>query len=143
MKNKKTGFIRCKEPEEKKVKDIMSYGIPEVPEYSTVADVAKILINENALGVVVTNDKNDPLGAVSEIDIPKAFGRDFSRVKVTEIMSSPAKTIGMDESVKKAEEMMKNKNVHCLIVVDKKKRANGVVSVGDIIRKGSKTKVKL
>lgn len=120
--------------EDKKVKDIMTYGAITIPDDSKVIDVVRILVEAHVHGVVVTNEKNEPLGAVSEIDIPKAFGRDFSEVKVTEIMSSPVKTISMEKTVKEAGEIMRDKHVHRLIVVDENNRIRGILSVTDIIK---------
>lgn len=123
-----------KKIEDKKVKDIMTYGIITIPEDSKVIDVVRIFVEASVHGVVVMNEKNEPLGAVSEIDIPKAFGRDFSKVRVTEIMSSPVKTINMEKTIKEAGEVMKDKHVHRLMVVDENNRIRGILSVSDIMK---------
>ncbi len=120
--------------EETKVKDIMTYGAITVPENTTVIEAVHILVEGGVHGVVVVNQRREPVGVVSEADIPKAFGRNFEDVKVTEIMHSPPEVIEIDKKVKYATEIMKNKHIHRLIVVDDSKEMRGILSLTDVIR---------
>lgn len=119
--------------EETKVKDIMTYGVVTVPEDTTVMEAINILVDAYVHGIVVTNQENDPVGVVSEADIPKAFGKNFNEVKITEIMHSPPEVIEMNKSVKEAGEIMQNKHIHRLIVIDENKKMKGILSLTDII----------
>ena len=120
--------------ENKKVKDVMTYGVVAIPEDSSVMDVARIFVEANVHGVVVMSNRNEPLGVISELDLPKAFGKDFRQVNVKEIYNTPISTVNMDESIKKAGEIMKEKHIHRLIVVDENNRIRGVLSISDIIK---------
>lgn len=119
--------------EEQKVEDLMTHGVIIVPKEAMVIDVVGILVEGNVHGVIVTDDSNEPVGVVSEIDIPKAFGEDFSKTPVTQIMSTSISTIGMDEKIEKAGEIMKNKGIHRLIVVDEKGKMRGILAMWDIV----------
>ncbi|MDI6729924.1 MAG: CBS domain-containing protein [Candidatus Altarchaeum sp.] len=120
--------------EETKVKHIMTYGAITVPENTSVIEVVNILVEGGVHAIVVMNQRREPIGVVSEADIPKAFGRNFDDVQVTEIMSAPPETIEMDKFVKYAGEIMKNKHIHRLIVVNSSKEMKGILSLTDIIR---------
>lgn len=120
--------------EETKVKDIMTYGAITVPENTSVIEVINILVDGGVHAIVVVNQRREPIGVVSEADIPKAFGRNFDEVKVIEIMHSPPEVIEMNKSVKDAGEIMRNKHIHRLIVIDDSKEMRGLLSLTDIIR---------
>lgn len=120
--------------EERKVVDLMTHGVIIVPKGAMVIDVIGILVEGNVHGVIVTDDSNEPVGVISEIDIPKAFGEDFSKTPVTKIMSTSISTIGPDEKIEKAGEIMKNKGIHRLIVVDGEGRMRGILAMWDIVR---------
>jgi len=49
-------------------------------------------------------------------------------------MSSPPVTIEMDKTVKDACEIMKNKHIHRIIVIDTNKNMRGIISLTDIMR---------
>ncbi|CEG11759.1 putative Inosine-5'-monophosphate dehydrogenase [groundwater metagenome] len=120
--------------EETKVKDIMTYGAITVPENTSVMEAVNILVDGGVHGIVVINQRREPIGVVSEADIPKAFGRNFDDVQVTEIMYSPPEVIEMNKSVKDAREIMQNRHIHRLIVTDDSKEMRGILSLTDIIR---------
>ena len=119
--------------EDKKVRDLMTYGVVTIPEYSKVAGVVDVLVEGHVHGIVVTNKKSDMEGVISEIDITKACDKNFEEIKVIDIMSSPVKTIGIDESIRAAGEIMKNERINRLVVVDENKKMRGILSVTDII----------
>jgi len=123
-----------KKIEETRVKDIMTYGTITVPENTTIIEAVYILVESNVHAVVVVNQRREPIGIVSEADISKAFGRNFEDVKVTEIMHSPPEVVEMNQTIKHASELMKNKHIHRLIVVDDSKEMRGVISLTDIMR---------
>ncbi len=123
-----------KKIEETKVKDIMTYGAITVPENTSVIEVVNILVEGNVHAIVVINQRHEPIGVVSEADIPKAFGGNFDDIQVTEIMHSPPEVIEMNKSVKDAGEIMQNRHIHRLIVTDDSKEMRGVLSLTDMIR---------
>jgi predicted transcriptional regulator len=119
--------------EDRRVKDLMTHGVIMVPEEATVIDVVGILVEGNVHGVIVTDESNEPCGVVSEIDIPKGFGKDFTKTPITQIMSRTIFTIGMDERIEKAGEIMMDKSILRLIVVDEEGRMYGILTLRDIV----------
>lgn len=119
--------------ENKKVKDLMTYGVISIPSDSTIVELINVFAVGNVHGVIV-RENDIPVGFVSDIDITKAFGKDLNEVKVKEIMSSPLLKINMNEKVGDATKIMKMKNCHRLAVVNDKGDIIGVFSITDIIR---------
>jgi len=120
--------------EDKKVKDLMTYGAIAIPEYSKVIDAVGILVEGCVHAAVVTGKNCVMAGVVSEIDITRAYGRNFEEIEVKDIMSSPVKTIGMDNTIREAGEIMRDGLIDRLVVVDENKRMRGILSVTDIIK---------
>jgi len=123
-----------KKIEETKVRDIMTFGTITVPENTTIIEAVYILVEGSIHAVVVVNQRREPVGVISETDIPKAFGRNFDDVKVTEIMHPSPEVIEMDKTIKYASEVMRNRHIHRLIVVDDCKEMRGILSLTDMIK---------
>lgn len=126
--------VNEKKIEEKTVRDLMTFGTITLPKNAAVIEAVDLLVEGNIHGIVVVDERREPIGVISEADISKALGRNFEDVNVTEIMHSPIETIGMDETIKNAAEIMKSKHIHRLIVIDDSKQMRGVLSLTDIIR---------
>jgi len=120
--------------EDKKVRELMTYGVVTVPEYAKVINVVKILTEGYVHGVVVVGKEGKATGVISEIDISKAFGHEFGEVTAREIMSKPVKTIDVNATVVDAAKIMREGGVDRLIILDKKGFPRGILSVTDIIR---------
>ena len=121
--------------EDKKVKELMTHGVITMPGYSKVIDAISVLVEGHVHGVVITSKQNEMLGIVSEIDIVKAYGHDFEDADVRDIMSSPVRTVGMEDTINDASEIMKNEGIDRLLVVDERGRMRGILSLTDIINK--------
>gem|GEM_PF-804619 len=119
--------------EDKRVRDLMTHGVVTVPEYAKVINVIKILNEGHVHGVVVVGKEGKAVGVISEIDIPKAFGKDLGRITAKEIMSSPVKTIDVNSSILDATKIMKKKNIDRLFILDKKGFPRGIISITDVI----------
>ncbi|ODS42074.1 MAG: hypothetical protein MSIBF_01655 [Candidatus Altiarchaeales archaeon IMC4] len=119
--------------EEKKVSELMTHGTVSVPLDDTVADVVRVLAEGRVHGVVVTSKTGEAVGVISEIDIVKALGRDFNKIKVQEIMTPDVVFVSPQMSVKEAAGIMAQKHISRLFVVDEKKRPRGVFSITDLI----------
>ena len=101
------------------VKDFMSGDIVTVEVEMSVAEASK-KIAENPRGYAIALDGGQPAGMVTEQDVVKkvvAEGLDPSETKVSQVMSSPLITVDLEEELMKAAEIMKNKNVRKLPVV--------------------------
>ena len=119
--------------EEKKVKDLMTHGVVTVPNYKKVINVIKILREGRVHAVMVVGEEGKAVGVISEIDIPKAFGKDLNEISVKEIMSSPVKTIDINASIIEATKIMMEKGIERLFILYENGFPRGVISITDVI----------
>lgn len=115
------------------VKDLMTYGVITVPVTDTVTEVIQVLVEGHVHGVAVISEKNEPIGIISEIDIVKAFGKDFNEVTAKDIMSGHVESVDMNIKIKDAATVMKERGFNRLLVVDDKKVLRGILSLTDIV----------
>lgn len=113
------------------------------------------LIEENRISAVpIVDQQGIPIGIVSETDLllkqrrPELeSSRDLLRVQkrrherakaagtvASEVMTSPAITVGSDTSLSRAARLMQERNVRRLVVVDERGRIAGIVSRSDLLQ---------
>ncbi len=127
--------------QELQVKDVMTRGIITIDEDAAVKQAAEILADYDISGLVVTSGNGELAGILSEIDVMKVFNEDLEKITVKEIMHSPVITINKEDSLSKASQVMKENNIHRLVVQikaegkqGKKFTPAGIISLSDIIR---------
>jgi len=104
------------------VSDMMSKNLELVEVMTSVMEAARKMKEKNVSSLVVVDNEKSPLGIVTERDlVRKACVNDIrtSAINVNEIMSSPIITIDSSSSALEAVDMMVQKNVRHLLVVDK------------------------
>jgi CBS domain-containing protein len=104
------------------------------PEHS-VADVAALLTNKKVGVAVVCDAKGKLVGVLSERDIVKGlsqYGKAALEMPVRNIMSSPVVTCGPSDSVKAVMEVMTERRIRHLPVIDRDELL-GIVSIGDAV----------
>ncbi|MEN3047477.1 MAG: CBS domain-containing protein [Candidatus Caldarchaeales archaeon] len=102
-----------------RVRDVMETDVPTMEADATVMEAVKRMVAENVWSFLVTK-KGLPVGVVTERDILRrciSKGHSLS-MRLEEIMSSPIITIGPDEPIGKALQLMAEKNVRRLYVVE-------------------------
>jgi CBS domain-containing protein len=105
------------------ISDMMSKNLELVEVMTSVMEAARKMKEKNVSSLVVIDNEKRPLGIVTERDlVRKACVNDIrtSVINVNEIMSSPIITIDSSSSALEAVDMMLQKNVRHLLVVDKK-----------------------
>lgn len=118
-----------------KVKLIMSTPIilkPQAPLYKA----AQMMADEGIGSVIITDEKNNAIGIVTDRDIVTrgiAYGYSVHE-PVKTIMSKRLHTINENESVSMALFLMAMHQVRRLVVVDDYSKLAGVVSLGDIAK---------
>jgi CBS domain-containing protein len=121
---------------EVKVKDVMSSPVITVGESESAAAVSQLMVKHNVGSVIVVSKKKDPLGIITERDIVKRVASKNlvpAKVKASEIMSKPLKTIGLTTEITDAMKRMRASRVERLAVLDGGKLV-GIVSTSDILR---------
>ncbi|MBZ9645619.1 CBS domain-containing protein [Streptomyces sp. PSKA30] len=117
------------------VRDVMTAPPVEVSPHAYVADVARRMRDEDIGAVVVTEDGH-PRGLVTDRDLTVrilAEGGDVAGKRVQEACSAELVTVTPDDPVDRAVDLMREKAVRRLPVVDPERDCVvGIVSLGDL-----------
>lgn len=115
-----------------KVHDVMDTNIVYIDADKTCIDAMNSMIKNKVWSVIVTKE-DLPVGVVTERDIIRRVlvkGMDVNKVHLEEIMSSPLITIGPDEPIAHAMELMATKDIRRVYVVEKGKIIGRVTQTG-------------
>lgn len=94
------------------------------------------LLRDREIGSVIIVDRDKVVGIATERDLVRrllAEGRDPKTVKVGDVMSSPAISIDPDRDVVDAAQLMKQKGISRLIVMERDKLV-GIITSDDLAR---------
>jgi len=95
-----------------------------------------LILKKNAIDDDKSDDKK-PIGIVTERDIVRLMGSSdvsLDNISVGELMSSPLITINPNNSIKDAIEIMQQKDIRRLPVVDNKGKMVGIITDKDVFR---------
>jgi len=118
-----------------KVEDVMVKEVITIDEDSTVKDAADVM-NKFEIGCVIAVRKGKAMGILTERDLLKrvvAEGKDASKIKVKDIMTSPLVVAEPSMDLAEAVKLMFQMKIKKLPVVDGK-RLVGLISLTDIAR---------
>jgi signal transduction histidine kinase/CBS domain-containing protein/ActR/RegA family two-component response regulator len=116
-------------------KDVMSEDVLTVPANASVVSAAKVMAQSSISCVVVVNNEA-VVGILTETDmLRKVAGqnKDFDKIQVTEIMSSPVIGIPPELPVLDVSRIMNEKHIRRLVVIDKGRLA-GIITQTDMVR---------
>jgi len=125
-----------------KVRDVMTPNPVALPSSASVSDAAKAMRDSN-IGAVVVDDGNAICGIVTDRDVVVraiAAGKDPNKVKLEEICSRELTGLSPDDGLDRAVQIMKDKAIRRLPVVDGT-RAVGIVSLGDLAQRLDRSSV--
>ena len=116
------------------VNEIMSKNVLTLDKSTSIQEAAQKMHKLN-IGCAVVTDGTNPLGIVTERDfVTKVAGEGRPLfTEICEIMSSPLITIGPEETIWEASEMMKQKTIHKLPVKENEQIV-GIVTTTDIVK---------
>jgi CBS domain-containing protein len=124
------------------IKDVMT-DRPMCCKPADKIDVVARLMMENDIGEIPVCDEGRIVGVITDRDITcrvVAVGRTPEAVRVSEVMTKNVVTINEDATLEEAFDLMKEKLVRRLPVVDKGK-VIGIVSQADMVAKSPTFKV--
>jgi CBS domain-containing protein len=126
-----------------KVKEIMTRTPATCTEDSSLQDVARTMVGRDcgAVPVVGTSGKN-PVGIITDRDMvvrAVAEGKNPLALKVRDCMTTPAITIKEDASLDDCTDLMEDKKVRRMAVVDNSGALVGIVAQADVARHASRT----
>ncbi|MBX6312212.1 MAG: CBS domain-containing protein [Isosphaeraceae bacterium] len=117
-----------------KVRDIMTRQVEVIPPDAPVQEAAeKMRVLD--VGPLPVCDGDRLVGMVTDRDITvraTAEGRDPYSTKVREVMSADVIYCFEDEDIERAAQLMKDKQIRRLAVLDRNQRLVGIVSLGDL-----------
>jgi len=111
-----------------RVRDVMTSDVTAVPPGESLKDVAKLMLERRVSGVPVVDAEGDVLGVVSETDLLSHHGH-----VAGEAMTSPAVTIAPARPLAVAADLMIERGVNRLPVVDAGKLV-GILTRADLVR---------
>ena len=116
------------------VNQVMSKNVLTAEKSTSLQDAAQKM-NRLDVGCVVVTENSKPIGIITERDFVTkvaAEGRPLF-TEISEVMSSPLITIDPEETIWEASEIMKEKLIHKLPVIEND-RILGVITTSDIVR---------
>ena len=125
-----------------RVADVMTKHVVTVRNDATLAEALTYLATQHISGAAVTDRRNRLVGVVSrsdiieaevEVDEPEARGRFLSETVVSDVMSTPALTVGPGVELREAALAMEYGDVHRLFVEEAGELV-GVLSRSDVSR---------
>jgi CBS domain-containing protein len=136
------------------VEDVMTRNVISVLKYDSIVHAAHILSEKNISGLPVVDKKHKVIGIITQADILSIVGmRKGHTLKdllkhmlgerlperkmgdiVADIMVSPAVTLNPRANIAEAAQMMDEKKVRRLPVVDGKNTLVGIISRADILK---------
>ena len=116
------------------VNQIMSKNVLAVDKSTSLQEVAQNM-KKSDIGCVIVTENNNPKGIVTERDFVTKIASEGLPLftEISEVTSLPLVTIGPDETVWEASEIMREKGIHKLPVKENNKIV-GIVTTSDIIK---------
>lgn len=123
-----------------RVHDIMHVGdkMPSVPESALISD-ALLEMTEKKLGMTAIVDSgNKVIGIFTDGDLRRMLSKqlDINKTVITEVMTPNCAVIPPDILAAEAMQIMEQKRINALIVIDGQHRAIGALNMHDLIRAG-------
>lgn len=121
-----------------KIKDIMTNDVVSVKLETPVTEITKI-IKDNNVGSVPVCDGQRVVGIVTDRDIVLrgiAMDKDINTLKAKDVMTAKVTTVDSSSDVNSASNIMAEKQIRRLPVVDGNNLV-GIVSIGDIAIRNS------
>jgi CBS domain-containing protein len=115
------------------IREVMTADPRTVETGATVADAAREM-RDGDVGSVVLIENGSVAGIVTDRDIAVrvvAEGRDPDATRVSEVATTPAVTLTVDQSVDDAIRLVREQDIRHIVVVQDD-RAAGIVSLGDL-----------
>ncbi len=123
------------------VSSIMTGEVITATADETIKTVCKLMY-ENDIGSIVivkrtVDDANKPVGIITERDIVRQIGLSelfVVQAPIRQIMSTPLVTIGPNNPIRDAIEIMQLKKIRRLVVIDDREKMIGIITIKDALK---------
>lgn len=123
-----------------RVRDVMVTDLYTVDGLATVAEAIETMRSHTVSSLVVERrDEDDEVGLIEVADIADlvAADRSLERVSVYEVMSKPVVTVPADMLARYAARLLRELDRSRAVVVDEARNAVGMVTLRDLVLRGS------
>lgn len=120
-----------------RIKEIMSHPVVTCPTDSTLDHAARLMWEYDCGVIPVVNDEGRLAGVITDRDICMAAytqGRALNTIAVTAAMAANVVAVHADDAIEQAEELMRDRQIRRLPVLDEDGRPAGLVSMNDLAR---------
>jgi CBS domain-containing protein len=123
----------------KQIKDVMSRDVKVISPDASIAEAAQRMA-EGDFGMLPVGENDRMVGAISDRDIAiRGVGKGLDgNAKVRDVMSEGICWAYEDEAVDRAAEIMADKQIRRLPIVNRDKRLVGIIALGDIAMEDTK-----
>jgi len=127
---------------EKTVREWMHPGIITCQPETPVAEVAATMDAKDISALVVIGESGDALGVISRTDLVNArfiqpYMKHWPGLNAEHLMTKPVISVAADTTIDEAVQMLNEKHIHRLVVVEKESghlRPVGILSVTDLAK---------
>ena len=118
----------------KKVRELMSKQPVKLQSSAPVVEAARQMRSAD-VGAIIVEDNGKPCGILTDRDIAVrvvAQALDPQKTPVSQICSKDLTTLAPEDDIDRAVQMMRQKAIRRVLVVDAQNKALGIVSLGDL-----------
>jgi|SRR5215470_5599220 CBS domain-containing protein len=127
---------------EKQVQDWMHRGVITCAPETPVAEIAAVMESYDVSALVVVNESGNAVGVISRTDLVNArfiepYMKHWRGLTAEHLMTQPVISVAPDTSVREAVELLYEKRIHRLVVVEESEgqvRPVGILSVTDLAK---------
>ena len=124
---------------EVKVEDWMHRGVITCRRDTPAAEVATIMDSNDISALVVVNLQGAAVGVISRIDLINArfvqpYMKHWRGLNAEHLMTKPVISVSPDTTVAEAVQMLNEKHIHRLVVVEDRVKPIGILSVTDLAK---------
>jgi CBS domain-containing protein len=126
-----------------RISAVMTRDICCIDPEATLEQAARDMRDQDVGSIPVARD-GKPIGMLTDRDIAiraVAEGRDPRATQVREVMTGDAVCCREDEAIEDAAELMENRQIRRLLVIDREGALCGIVSLGDLAVRGGDEKL--
>lgn len=116
------------------VRELMSTNPIKLQSATPIIEAARQM-RASDVGAVIVEEDNHPCGIVTDRDITVravAEGKDPASTPLSDVCSKDLTTVSPDDDIDRAIELMRDRAIRRLLVVDSRNQAVGVLSLGDL-----------
>lgn len=130
----------------RKVEDVMRKNLPLIAPNTSLYDALQLMKAQNIKHLIISSSNNIPEGLISDRDIKKIISPFIGTPKESEAdkatLKIPVKSIAIKsiitckigDDIKKAIELMLQKNISCVPILDENNKIAGMITIVEVLK---------